>query len=290
MRKLNDDSSTPFLSSKNYLSYLILMCILSVISACTTKTNSTTFDYGTRSDSARYYFLKGFEEILDNQRWTESETNFRKAVEFDPDWVLGKSLVARITRNLNEREQLLWELNNEKNEAGEDERLLVDVNLLLIEMYNNRDKRIQDTALVNVALRTGETNFGKFVRKYPQDNYFKAEYIELLHYIHGPKIALDSLGNLASDKQKKLGFYLAYSAELELKLGNIENAISIADRLKEMTLDSSSTRYKMLMAEIYLAQNSIKKAKQLVDKVMQQDSNHLYALRLQNQIKSELSK
>ena len=44
------------------------------------------------------------------KRWTASEIAFRKALELDPDWILAKSLVGRITRNPQEREAILKEI------------------------------------------------------------------------------------------------------------------------------------------------------------------------------------
>ena len=84
------------------------------------------FKYGTENDSARFYYLKGFHEILDNGRWTASEKSYRKALEFDSSYVLGKVLVGRITRNLEEREQLLQELLKEKEITEDEERRAQD--------------------------------------------------------------------------------------------------------------------------------------------------------------------
>ena len=101
----------------NYIAVILLCFGFMSCSDIKEKPISTLPDYGTDSDSARFYFLKGWQEILDYGRWTESEAAFRKAVEFDPDWLLGKSLVGRITRNLEERENLLAELEAKKDKA-----------------------------------------------------------------------------------------------------------------------------------------------------------------------------
>ncbi len=72
------------------------------------------------------------------ERWTESEKSYRKAVEFDPNYMLGKSLVGRITRKLEERETLLQELQKVKDKTNDNEKLLLDVimamNLITIEI------------------------------------------------------------------------------------------------------------------------------------------------------------
>ena len=61
--------------------YFLLIFSLITLYSCTNDLKSG-YDYGTESDSARYYFFKGWSEIMDYGRWTESEIAFRKAVEF----------------------------------------------------------------------------------------------------------------------------------------------------------------------------------------------------------------
>ena len=254
-------------------------CLLLSLSACNSPKDSPSFNYGTQSDSARFYYLKGFHEILDNGRWTESEKAYRKALEFDPDYALGKSLVGRITRDLTEREKLLQALQQMKDPRSPDEKLLLDVYLLSMQAYNHRDKGIKASPDFNLQRRQlAETNFRQFVHTYPEDDYVKAEYIEWLHAIHGPKTALDSLKSLATARQKELGFYISYAASLELELGNLPNAIAHSKKLQSLMRDSTYTSYLRLKAEIYLAQDSLHKAKECIDRVVKRDSNHIIAL------------
>ncbi|MBL4755808.1 MAG: hypothetical protein JKY52_19720 [Flavobacteriales bacterium] len=280
----------PRFTSRNYSSiFLILAGLTCFATACTTHPVSNRFDYGTQSDSARYYFMKGWEEIMDHGRWTESEEAFRKAVVFDPDWMLGKSQIGRITQNLEERQQLLRELEMAKELASEDERLLLDINLLSLEAANNRDQGIKNSEKSRINRRQlAEANFGKFSRKYPDDNYFKAEYIEYLHINHGPGAAMDSLRALASTDQMKLGFYISYSAILELELGNIQNAIDLAMLLNETLSDPSYTSPLMLKVQIYMAQDSLQLASEYIDQVVEMDPKHIIALDTQSQINRAL--
>lgn len=271
------------------LLFAVVLLLILFFSSCNHKNSSGSFDYGTKSDSARYYYLSGFHEILDNGRWTQSEKAFRKAVEFDPDFVLGKSLVGRITRNLDEREQLLKDLNAIKHKVNNDERLLLDVYLSSVVAYNNRDKGIGNTVdFNNKRKQLAESNFRSFIKKYPEDDYVKAEYIEWLHSNHGPKVALDSLKHLATERQMNLGFYLGYSASLALELGDLEEAIALSKKLKEQMVDSTYTSYMKLKAEIYMAQNSLKKAKEYIDQIIKTDPNHLIAVGMQSKIEEEI--
>ncbi len=269
--------------------YILVFGLLLSCFSCKVERQTTTFDYGTKNDSARFYYLKGFQEILDNGRWMQSERAYRKALEFDPDYPLGKSLVGRITRNLKERESLLEELLQVKNGVSPDERLLLEVYLSSMESYNNRDRGIRaSTESMAKRRQMVESNFRKFVHKYPDDAYVKAEYIEWLHVIHGPRVALDSLNLLATAEQKKLGFYISFTASLELELGNLEQAVMLSKALKELMIDSTYTSYMKLKAEIYIAQDSLHKAKESIDQIIKIDPNHIIALGMHSKLEKQL--
>lgn len=270
---------------------LIVSClIIALCFSCQTSPSTAEYDYGTKIDSARYYFLKGWEEILDNGRWTESEIAFRKASNLDPDWLLGKSMIGRITRNLEERQSIFNALDAKKHQADQDERLLLDVNLLSMQAANNRGLGIANTQeSTRIRMQLAEKNFGAFARKYPSDNYFKAEYIEFLHANHGAQLALDSLKALASPDQMSLGFYLSYSADLELELGNVDRAMALSMMLGETLTDPSYLSPLMVQANIYISMDSIQKASEIIDKVVAADSNHMIALGMQSRLKQELN-
>lgn len=289
MQKNNKNPRFTF--QKESIYGLLLLFIALFLSACSENTPTISFDYGTQKDSARYYFHQGWEEILDKGRWTASEAAFRKAADLDPTWPLGKSMVGRITRDLEERQQILKELETLKEQASEDERLLLDVNLLSLEASNKRDQQLKTNQESRERRKQlAETNFGQFARKYPEDNYFKAEYIEFLHLNHGAQAALDSLKALASPEQQQLGFYLSYRAALELELGNIEQAKELAAILEEKYPDSIYATPLMLRAQIYMYQDSLKKAKVLVDRVVARDTNHIIAIGMQSSLKVQLER
>ena len=73
----------------------------------------------------------------------------------------------------------------------------------------------------------------------------------------------------------KLGFYISYSATLELELVNIEKAISLSKVLSETLSDPSFASPLMLKARIYIFQDSLKKAMEYVNKVVEMDLNHI---------------
>lgn len=268
---------------------ILFLVLITILTSCSKSESVLISDYGTQVDSARYYFQKGWEEILDNGRWTESELAFRKASALDSDWLLGKSMIGRITRNLEERQRLYTELEARKNEAAPDERMLLDVNLLSMQAANNRGLGIANTQeSTNTRMQLAESNFGAFARKYPSDNYFKAEYIEFLHANYGAQLALDSLKALATSDQMRLGFYLSYSADLELELGNIDRAMALSMILEETLTDPSYLSPLMVQANIYISLDSLQKASDLIDRVVEADSNHMIAIGMQTRLKQAL--
>jgi len=268
-------------AKSKFLVGAVLLALIALFSSCEDTPTTSLPDYGTQSDSARFYFLKGWQEILDYGRWTASGAAFRKAVEFDPDWLLGKSLVGRITRDLEEREMLLAELEAQKHLADPDEAMLLEVNMFSMQAANNRGRGIENSPEFNAMRRQlAEKNFGAFARKYPEDDYFKAEYIEFLHANHGAQVALDSIKVLANYRQSKLLFYITYAGSLEMELGDIEAAkAKLSDVFKGAWSDYLSPL--VYQAQLWESQDSLVRAKKGIDQVVQLDSNHMIAVGMQ---------
>lgn len=249
------------------------------------QTKENTYDYGSKNDSAVYYFNKGWEHIMDYGQWTLSEAAFRKAVKMDSTFLIGKSLVGKITQNLDERKQLLKELKKEKHKISRDDQLLLEITLATMELMNARDQKIDlGSDFVTHFGTLGERNYRKFVHKHPNESYMKAEYVEFLHAQYGARQALDSLYVLVSNSQKELPFFISYSALLEADLGHYEKALQIADRFKSSINDSNIPAPYVLYAQIYSKMDRLKLAKNYVDKAVQLDTNHIIAKRLKSTI------
>ena len=257
--------------------------------SCNQKVNNQPYNYGSQSDSAVYHFNKGWEQIMDYGQWTLSEESFRKAVEIDPDFLIGKSLVGKISRDLDERVRLLNEINAEKNDATEDDQLLLDITLTTLELMNARDQKIKlEPEFITHFRNLGENNYRKFIHKYPEESYMKAEYIEFLHSQHGAKQALDSLHLLTTTTQKKLPFFIGYAALLESEMGNHVKAITLANQLKENIDNPNIPSPYVLFAQIYSEMDSTMLAKSHIDRAVQLDSNHMIAQRVKKNIDNKL--
>lgn len=66
--------------------------------------------------------------------------------------------------------------------------------------------------------------------------------------------------------------------------------MALSTNLEELMLNSTCTSYMKLKAEIYLAQDSLNKAKEHIDQVVRIDPDHIIALGMQNAINNKLNK
>lgn len=246
--------------------------------------------YGSTSDSAVYYFNKGWEQILDLGQWTLAEESFRKAASLDSNFLIGKSLVGRISGDLEERQEILKELKEHSNEVDDDSKLLLDIFMSNISLMNLREDSLGTSPEARTTHRAlAEANFRAFTKKYPEESYIKAEYIETIHALYGPKAALDSIRALASEKQVILPFYRAYKASLWNAMGNHHSALTTAQAIEATFNDPSIPQQHVLFAEIYLSIDSLGLAKERIEKAVELDPKHLIALGLKNQIIQEIT-
>ena len=277
------------------IKYIFALIVMIFLSSCDERTNQLTanksnYTYGTQNDSALFYFNKGWEHILDYGQWTLSEQAFRKAIKFDSTFIVGKALVGKNTTNLRERIEILNDLNNSQIKVREDDQLILEVTRITLELFNARQQKLklEDDFLSNF-MATAEKNYRTFIHKYPRESYIKAEYIEVLNAIYGPKIALDSLHALTTLHQKKIPFFISYAATLESDLGNFKKALSMADGFNAQMNDPSIPQPYVLYGSIYLKMDSLSMAKSNIDKALELDPNHIFAQRFNNQILSKLN-
>lgn len=263
--------------------------VLIFTSSCQKKAVPQTFNYGTENDSALFYYNKGWEYILDYGQWTKSEQAYRKAMTFDPDFLIGKGILGKITTNLDERIAILNELEAKKETVSEDERLLLDDILLVLELFNSRDQNIKlSDDFIKTFYESSENSMRTFIHKFPNESYVKAEYIEVLHANHGAQTALDSIKNLVTATQKNLPFFLSYAAFLESELGNYNVALAKAKQLKETINNPKAPASYYTFAQLYLDMDSLNLAKSNIEKAIKLDSKHQLAYRVKKRIDQKL--
>jgi tetratricopeptide (TPR) repeat protein len=273
--------------NKNIFFILSLCCLLY---SCGQSDVAIDSLYSTSSDSTLYYYQKGWQQIMDQGFYGPAEVSYRKALEFDPDFLVGKSVLARLTTDLEERLQLFEELEAQKGQITGDERLILDVYIALTEFTNIREQEPDKAPeYLQKALRLADANFRQIVPKYPNEVYLKAEYIEILHSLQGPKASLDSLNALTTDQQKDNPFLLGYAAGLNAELGNYQMALVQANRLSHMTQDSLIPKPYVVYADIhYKWRENLELAKQMADRAVKLDPRNLDASRLKAKIEEAL--
>jgi len=263
----------------------LLISIIFLFTSCNKTSQTNRFNFGTENDSALFYYNKGWAYILDTGEWTKSEEAYRKALTFDPDFILGKGIVGKITTNLEERQSILKELEAKKDKASEDERLLLDDLLLVLELMNARDQNIKlEPEFYKNFYQSAEIGMRNFIHKYPHESYIKAEYIEVLHANHGAQAALDSIDFLTTLEQKQLPFFTSYAATLQSELGNYKKAMDNAIHLKKLINNTNAPAIYFTLAQLYYDIDSLNLAKTNIEKVITLDSKHQLAYRVQKLI------
>ncbi|MCB0491464.1 MAG: tetratricopeptide repeat protein [Cyclobacteriaceae bacterium] len=245
----------------------------------------------TSSDSAIYYYYEGWRQVMDVGNYTASEVAYRKMMSFDKGFLVGLSLLGRITGDLNERQEIERTLENRKGELNGDERLLLDNYIALVKLTNLRETDPEGAKVqLEKAFASGEENLNVIVHRYPDEIYYKAEYIEVLHRNYGSQRALDSLYNLATPQQQNEPFLLGYAANMEAEAGNFENALDKAALLSKQIRNRKSPKPHIVYSDIYFKMGKFDKAKKYVQSALKLDPGNIDAQRLEKKISDQLIK
>lgn len=267
--------------------FLTLFLVLSCTNGNTKKPKNIT--YSTTSPDAIINYDKGWEEIMDKGEYGAAELSYRKALENDPDFLIGKSVLARLTLDLNERLEIYSDLQKNIEKVKGDERLLLDVYTAFVFLTNQREQFPQQSKNnLDSVLKLAEKNLKYIVHSYPKEIYLKAEYIEILHSIYGPEKALDSLNNLTSKIQKDNPFLLGYAAVMHAELNQNQIALEKANLLKRIINDSTLPKSYAVFADVYLHMDSLEIAKEYAKKANALDKRNLDASRLLTRINEKL--
>lgn len=269
---------------------LILTMVIFFSSCDSEKNRDGLTQYSTNSDSTLFYYNLGWKQIMDFGDYSKAEASYRKALSFDNEFLVGQSVLARLTLDLEERLRLYKNLESLKNTIKGDERLILDVYMGLTRYANLRDQDSPKTKdALNEALKLGEINFHKMVHKYPEEIYLKSEYIEIIHSLYGARASLDSIESLTTKTQKLNPFILGYKAILTAEIEKYDDALKYANQLTEILADIEVARPDAILANIYFQKEEYRTAKIHADKAYEIDSNNLDASRLKQKIDAILS-
>jgi predicted Zn-dependent protease len=228
---------------------------------------------------------------MDVGNYTASEVAYRKMMSFDKDFLLGLSLLGRITGDLKERQGIATILEKRKIELTGDERLLLDNYIELVKLTNLRQTDPEAAKVqLEKAFTSGEKNLNVLVHRYPDEIYYKAEYIEVLHRNHGPQRALDSLYRLATQQQQHEPFLLGYTANMEAEARNFKEALNKAATLRKKIKDKQSPKPDVVYSDIYFKMGKFDKAKMYVQSALEKDPGNIDAQRLEKKIAESINK
>jgi tetratricopeptide (TPR) repeat protein len=261
------------------------LILFASLTFCCNNLAAQRLSLSTQSDSAIYYYYEGWRQVMDEGDYTASEKMYRKMMTFDPDFLVGLSLLGRITRSLNERQEIEQTLETRKQEVQSDERLLLDNYIGLVKVTNLREvdpEKAKDQ--LQIAFATSEKNLKIIVRKYPDEIYYRAEYIEVLQHNYGPRQALDTLYHLLSPQQQNEPFLLGYAANMEAESGNYKVALLKADLLAANFKDKQSPKPYVVYGDIYFKMKKYKKADKFIQQGLKLDPGNIDAQRLENKI------
>ena len=148
--------------------------------------HSQQLKLSTTSDSALFYYYEGWRQVMDVGNYSNSEIAYRKMMKHDPDFLIGLSLLGRITKDLTERQEIEKQLDKRKGEVNGDERILLNTFIELVKLTNQRELNPEGAKLLmESTFKSGEQNLVQLVHRYPDEIYYKAEYIEVLHHNYG---------------------------------------------------------------------------------------------------------
>lgn len=274
-------------NSKFYVGILIGI----LLTSCEQDSETSRFSYGTQNNEAHRLFDQGWQQIMDSGEWTQSEVSYRKAVALDPDFLIANSLVGRLTKDLEERDAIYKILEAKKENLTPDERLLLDIYMTSMELLTIRDKNQKfPEGFIDHYYALSENNFRTFVHKHPEEDYVKAEYIEIIHAIHGPRQAIDSIHALSTSRQREIPFYISYEAIMNAELGNYEVALQKADYLRTKLDNPNLSSPYALYADIYFKMDSLQLAKEYIDTAVRLEPKHIIAQRLKKRVDTALNK
>jgi Tfp pilus assembly protein PilF len=265
--------------------------LLSVLWGCGEASKTQKFPYHSSSTEAIYRYRTGWQQIMDEGFYGKAEKSYQKAIIHDPEFLMAKSVYARLTLDNDERLQLYKEVEAKKRNLVGDERMLLDVYQSLVNYTNLREQKHPNAKdSLQKALRLAEENFGNIIQKYPDEIHIKAEFVEIIHSLYGDRAALDSMVKITTPKQRLNPFLMGYAAELEANLGNYETAFRKADSLATFFKDLRVPKPHVVQASLHFKKNNLEKAAMEVDIAYKMDPRNLDASRLRARIYEALEK
>lgn len=256
---------------------------------CQTREEAPKYPYHSASTEAIYQYRLGWQQIMDEGFYAKAETSYQKALIHDPEFLVAKSVYARLILDNATREKLYREVEAQKKRLEPDERSLIEVYQSLVNYTNLRESRHPNAKdSLQKALRLGVENFGKIIKKYPHEIHIKAEYVELIHALYGDRAALDTLQNITTQRQRLNPFLQGYAAGLLANLGEFSRAHQKADSLLKFFEDLQVPKPYVVKAEVLFKQQKWEAAADYVETAYRLDPRNLDASRLRTKVQDSI--
>lgn len=230
-------------------------------------------------DSSEYYFDQGWKYVMDEGNYSASEKAYRKLLEIDPDFLIGLSLLGRISVNLDEQLELLEKIQGSELPSDKPESNVLEVytelHRLMIIRQTNPEKA---TEQAKKALNLSFEYLPEIIKEYPDEPYLLSEYIETIHYLNGPQAALDSI--LKHPLSKDVVFLHGYKAMLLAELGKKDEALQQSDSLFLLFPKGGVPKPYAVKAQVYSALNENELAKRFAEIGLQIDPKNVDLLRI----------
>jgi tetratricopeptide (TPR) repeat protein len=254
---------------------LLMVSIFSSAQKIKLSTSSTSLDF--------YY--QGWEQVMDRGNYSASEDMYRQMMKADPSFLVGATLLGRISTNLSEQQRLLKMVESNLEKISGDERRLLDVYLELHRLMIMRQTEPEKaTVQVKKALGLAYEYLPDLALRYPEDVYHVSEYIEVINYIDGPETALNKLDSLP---QELPVFLVGYKAHLLALMDRFDEAMVIAEKL--MMEHEVHPKPWVVTGDILVEMEAFDKAKPYIEKALQLDPKNVDAQRLKTRIEEVLT-
>jgi tetratricopeptide (TPR) repeat protein len=253
-----------------------------IILVSTHATIAQTLPLSTNSDSAKYFYYQGWNEVMNHGNYSASEAAYRKMYAYDSSFVLGQALLGRISDKPEEQKGIITFIESNLDSASTDEQLVIELFTELIKRRVDAGTLDQES-LFELAL----TNLGLMVKNYDEEDYYFAEYIEWINAARGPKAALDSINKLASASHHIMPFIIGYKVHLNAEIGQFDNAQIYLNQLENQLKGKSVPKVAAVKAALLLKQEKPDQARLYINRALAIDPKNLDVLRLQKSIKNE---
>lgn len=229
----------------------------------------------TSSDSAKYYYYQGWNEVMNHSNYSASEAAFRKMYALDSSFVLGQALLGRISDQSEEQKQIISTLEANIDSANTDEQLVIELFAELIKRRVDAGT-LEHDQLFELAL----DNLGSIAYTYENEEYYFAEYVEWINAAKGPQAALDSINKLASPSHHIMPFIIGYKVHLHAELGEFDHAQIYLNQLENQLAGKSVPKLAAVKASLLMKQNKPEQAQIYIKRALAIDPKNLDVARL----------